>query len=817
MHKEDEVRRATLEYFCNDELATAVWMSKYALRDSSGMFLEKTPTDMHKRLAKEFARIEKKYPNPLTEGEIFRMLDRFMRIVPQGSPMSGIGNDYQITSLSNCFTVDSPYDSYASICKTDQELVHLLRRRAGVGIDISHLRPKGMSTKNAAKTSSGIATFMERYSNTTREVATEGRRGALILTIDVRHPELETFINIKRDKKKVTGANISIRINDEFVKAVKEDLDFELFWPVDAKTDEEKKVRRVVKARYIFDMMMESNWESGEPGILHWDNILRESPADCYNEEGYRTICVNPCGELPLSGNDSCRLLLLNAYGYVSNPFTKSSVFDYDKFVSDARNAQRLMDDLCDLELEKIDQIIDKVESDPEPLSHKEIELALWRKIKQTCHNGRRTGLGMTGVADMVAALGYKYGTKESNGFITSIYKELALASYASSIELAKERGSFPIWDLKKEQDHVFINRILSELPSLIVEDYKVYGRRNISNLTTAPCGSVSLLCRTSSGIEPVFALEHIRRRKINTDNADAKVDFVDELGDKWEEYVVYHRGYRNWLDINKDVDPKESPYYGATANEIDWISGVEMQGACQLWNDHAISRTQNVPKDATKEQISQMYLKAFSAGCKGFTVYRDGSRSGVLLSVGDKKEASKDKSELKRPDMLDCDIFQVRVNKCDWTIFVGLMDGEPYEIFAGLSEHILLPKSVQTGKIKKNARKTMPSRYDLIFGDGIEVRDVIKHFANENFSSVCRLLSCSLRHGTPVKYIVEQLRKDQNEGFDTFYKVLARVLKKYVKDGEKSTDRCPQCNEKNLIFAEGCSQCKSCGYSGCS
>ena len=838
MYSEEEVKAATLEYFKGDQLASDVWTNKYALKDLDGRYVEKTPVDMHRRLAKEFARIEAKYPNPMTEEEIFDLFSGFQWIIPQGSPMAAVGNDYAIMSCGNCFVVDSPLDAYTSIMQTDQELVHLLRRRAGVGIDISNIRPKGMPVKNAAKTTGGIGVFMERFSNTTREVATEGRRGALIITIDVRHPEIETFIKIKRDLKKVTGANISIKVSDAFIDAVKGDLDFELFWPTTAKKDEEKKYKKTVKAKFLFDMMVESNWLSGEPGILHWDNIVRESPADCYTDVGFATHCVNPCGELPLS-TDSCRLLLLNSISYVHYPYRdgkESREFDFNGFADNAVKAQRLMDDLCDLEIEKMDKIIAKVKSDPEPYEYKRIEIELWEKMKKSCINGRRTGLGLTAVGDTVAALGYKYGTDRANEFVEKLYAALACASYASSIQMAEERGAFPVFDHDKEKDNPFINRVLDRLVKNhkeyaakfdLINKYKKFGRRNIANLTTAPCGSISLLAKilkgfgTTSGIESSHLLELKRRRKINPSDKNAKIDFTDEMGDHWQEYIVYHQGYKEWLDANSDKDSKSSPYHGATANEIDWIKGVEMQGMAQKWIDHSISRTQNVPKETTKEQIAEMYLKAFDSGLKGFTVYRDGSRSGVLVSVDDKGITNYPKEIVvmnapKRPDSLPCDMHTVKVKGEDWVVFVGILNDKPFEIFAGLSASLDLTKAPKYGKIVKQARKTVASRYDVEVGD-IVIKDIIKTFSNPDHASLCRLLSCSLRHGTPVKYVIEQLGKDENAAIDSFYKVVARVLKKYVVEGEKSGNKCPQCKEKTLIYKEGCNCCTSCGYSGCS
>lgn len=819
-----EAFEKSLEYFNGDELAAQVFLDKYALKDPSGELLEKIPEDMHKRLAKEFARIESKYPNPLTEKEIFDFLKNFKRGVAQGSPMAGIGNPYQIMSISNCFVIDVG-DSYGWILKSDQELAHIFKRRGGCGLDISAIRPKGLSTTNAAKTTDGIGVFMERFSNTTREVATQGRRAALMQTCSVHHPEIETFINIKRDKKKVTGANVSIFMTDEFMEAVKNDTEYEQRWPVDAI---EPKITRKVKARDIWKQIVQSNWEGAEPGILFKNTIVKNSPADCYEE--FRTISTNPCSEIPLSSGDACRLFLINTTGYVKNPYTKDAQFDYEFFAKDAQIAQRLMDDIVDLEIECIDRILEKVNSDPEPYDVKKIEIDLWEKIKQACMNGRRTGLGDTGIGDTVASLGLRYGSDESIAFVEELYKTLAINSYKSSIIIAKERGAFPVYDFEKEKDNLYLNRLWKEDKELY-EDYKKYGRRNIACLTTAPCGSVSLLTQTTSGIEPAFRLSYTRRKKINSSDKNVRVDYTDDLGDSWQEFKIFHHGFKKWMELNNktEKDIEQSPYWKSTSDDLDWLSGVRLQAGAQKFVDHAISKTTNLPNSATQEQISEIYIKAWELGLKGITIYRDGCRSGVLVSdeASAKQEVAKLKtnSASKRPKELSCQIHTMTVQKEKWTFFVGLMDGQPYEIFGGESRYISIPRRVKEGKIvKHNGAENPKARYDLHFdhdkGPDEEtiVKDITSAFENATHSAFTRTLSLALRHNVPVQYVVEQLNKGSEKEDDlySFSRAVERVLKSYILDGTKIKGKqCPECKSTDLRYQEGCMMC-ICGYSKC-
>ncbi len=807
----------SIQYFNGDELAANTYLTKYALTSPQGDILEPTPEFMHRRLAKEFARIEKKYPNPLSEEEIFGYLDKFKYIIPQGSPMSGIGNPFQFTSLSNCFVIESPYDSYGGILKTDQEQVQLMKRRGGVGFDISTIRPKGLLTSNAAKTTDGIGVFMERFSNTCREVAQGGRRGALMLSVSVHHPEIRTFINIKKDLKKVTGANISIRLSDEFMNAVKSDDSYQLRWPVDS-TD--PTVSQTVSAKDIWNEIIDSAWTSAEPGLLFWDNIKKFSPADAYEE--FQTTSTNPCGEIVLSPYDSCRLLLVNVLSFVENKFTKEASFNYEKFAKVVQVAQRLMDDIIDLELEMIDKLIAKIESDPEPEEVKAIELNLWKKIRKTCVRGRRTGLGLTAIGDAIAAFNVVYGTQESVEVIEKIYKVLAINSYRSSIDMAKERGPFEAWNYETEKDHPFINRIMEAEPSL-VSDWKKYGRRNIANTTTAPAGSVSICTQTTSGIEPVFSLSYKRRKKINpNDPTNPNVDFVDDLGDKWQEFTVYHHNFQEWMKVTGLSNVEDSPYFKATANDIDWVMKVKAQAAAQKWICHSISNTTNVPKETTVETVKDIYMAGWELGCKGVTIYRDGSRSGVLVSDEPKKEVVTktlvDNFAPKRPEILPCDIYHFTVKGEKWNAFVGLLEGRPYEIFAGRAEYISIPKSKKTGRLKKNGA------YNVIIGEGeneIIIKDMAHVFENSTESAFTRTISLALRHGTPVQFVVEQLDKGaskENEMF-SLSKGLMRVLKSYIKDGTAvvSTKKCPSCGASDsLVYQDGCMLCSSCGDSKC-
>jgi len=818
----DDAFSGAMEYFNGDELAAGVWTSKYALQDLNGNFMETSPDQMHRRLAKEFARIESKFANPMSEDEIFDLMDQFKYIVPQGSPMSAVGNNFQIQSISNCFVIDSPIDSYGGILKSDQEQVQIMKRRGGVGFDISKIRPSGMNTSNAAKTTDGIGIFMERFSNSCREVAQNNRRGALMMTISVHHPDIETFINIKRDRTKVTGANISIRLSDEFMHAVKEEKDFELRWPVDS-SGSEKKVSKFVSAKDIWDQIVDSAHNSAEPGVLFWDNIINNTPAQIYEKDGFGITSTNPCSELVLSPNDSCRLLLLNVTSFVKNPFTSSAKFDYDLFSSYTRKAQRLMDDLVEIEIEHIDRIIEKINSDPEPEEVKYTELNLWRKIRVAASTGRRTGLGMTGIGDTVAMLGLRYGSEEAISAVEDIAKTLAVQSYMESCNLAKERGAFELYDFEREVGHPFIERLFEESNELR-DMHKEHGRRNIAISTIAPCGSVSCLTQTTSGIEPVFMLQYTRRKKVNSNDPNVEVDFVDELGDRWQHFTVSHHGLQKWMDITGEEDITKSPYHGATSAEINWESGVSLQAAAQKWICHAISRTTNLPREATTADVNRVYMKGWESGLKGITVYVDGSRDGVLISSEEEEKSSANfnqHSAPKRPDQLDCEIHRASVKGEGWTILVGLMDGKPYEVFGGLSKFVEIPRSYSGGTLIKKTRKTKNSIYDLSFGeegDEFMIKNIVEVFDNPNYSAFTRTISLALRHGAPVSFMVEQLQKDRDADFSSFSRVVARVLKKYIEDGTKSTEKkCDNCGaEGSLVYQEGCVTCLSCGSGKC-
>lgn len=805
MYTREQVLEESLKYFDN-LLAAEVFTSKYALRDNDGNFLEKDPDGSFDRVAKELFRIENKYKNPLSYKIIRNSLDKFKYIIPQGSPLSAIGNTYQNQSISNCFTVDSPYDSYGGILKTDQELVQIAKRRGGVGFDISTIRPIGLATSNAAKTTDGIAIFMERYSNSCREVAQKGRRGALMLTISVEHPEIETFIGIKKDLNKVTGANISIRITNQFMRSVLSDSEFELKWPVGS---ENPSYVKKVRALDIWNQIIDAAWTSAEPGVLFWDTVLENGPADIY--EFFRSISTNPCSELTLSAYDSCRLLVINVFSFVINPFTDEAYFDYELFAEYVHIAQRLMDDMVDLEIEAIDKILNKIESDPEPEEVKLLEKNLWLKIRYAAQSGRRTGLGPTSIGDTVAALGIKYGSDESVEVVESIYKVLGQEAHSESINLAKERGSFPKFDYELEKDHKYLNRLIKDE---LKYDWKKFGRRNVSLTTTAPVGSISIETRRSSGIEPVFMISSKRRKKIVDENE--RVDFIDPMGDKWTEFEVNHLGYDEWKQLNPNKTLEESPYFGATAMDIDWINTVEIQSVAQKWVDHAISKTANCPKDTTKELISEMYMTAWKSGCKGFTVYRDGSRTGVLIGLEPKKEINnfEQNNATKRPSKIECDINHVTVKGEKWIILIGKIDNKPYEIFGGKADKIQFPSKYKQGFLEKDKGK---SRYNLIIEDNDEefiVKDVISTFDNVEYALHTRLLSLSMRHGTPVKYIVDQLQKDTESSIFDFSKIIGRVLKKYIFDGD-SSQKCATCKMK-LTFEEGCLSCKNCGTSKC-
>lgn len=825
----DDAMAASLDYFQGDSLAANVFVTKYALQDGGGRYLELTPADMHRRLAREFARIEAKYPNPMSEDEIFELFADW-KVVPQGSPMSGVGNPSKIQSFSNCFVVESPYDSYGGILHTDQQLTQIMKRRGGVGVDLSTLRPRGLPTANAAKTTDGLGVFMERFSNTTREVAQGGRRGALMITVSVHHPDVLTFMRIKNElnehgeRTKVTGANVSIRLTDEFLKAVEAGEDVELRWPVDSK---DPVVSKKMDARELWDECIKHARDSAEPGLLFWDNVLRESPADCYADVGFRTVCTNPCAELPLSVTDSCRLCVVNVSKFVVNPFTDEARFDYEHFRNVSRKAQRLMDGLVDLELEQIDKIIAKVENDPEPEHVKSVELLLWRRVRKTCTEGRRTGLGVTAIGDTLAMLGVKYGSPESVEVVGALYKNLGVSSYVESVKMAEERGSFPVFDLAKESDHIYLNRIFEAAEEIFPgtrEAYEKHGRRQISNLTTAPTGSVSILTQTSGGIEPVFRAQYKRRKKINASDENASVDFVDPNGDKWMEFYVNHHGLKAWMSVtgHTNEDFSKSPYAGAQAEEIDWEARVDVQAAAARWVDHSISSTVNLPSGVSYEAVKSIYERAWKKGLKGITVYRDGARTGVLVSENESKMFSPHDAP-KRPESLVCDVHRSRMRDgedyVDWTIFVGLMDGKPYEIFGGHSENIELPKRVNSGWIVKRKFKS-GGKYDFLYGDEDDpskIKDVVKTFDNPNQGSFTRMLSLSLRHGAAVHHVVEQLQREREADMFSFAKVMARVLRKYVENGTRAGHVCPDCGtEGSLVYAEGCVTCTACGASKC-
>ena len=826
----DEVYQSSLDYFGGDELAAGVFVGKYALKDLEGNYFEKNPDDMHRRLAREFARVENKYDNPMSEEQIYSLFKDFKYIVPQGSPMSGIGNNYQIQSISNCFVIESPHDSYGGILHTDQQQVQIMKRRGGVGFDISNIRPRGQTCENAARTTDGIEVFMDRFSNSCREVAQGGRRGALMLSISVHHPQVMDFIRIKKDLTRVTGANISVRASDEFMAAVKDGTPYQQRWPVDSENPE---ISQTADAREVWDALIEGAHASAEPGVLFWDTAKRMTPSDVYEDEGFGSTSTNPCGEIILSPGDSCRLMLVNLTSFVKNAWEENATFDWGAYGLMVQKAQRLMDDMIDLEIEQIDKILSKIERDPEPDHVKLSEKELWEFIKAQAIRGRRTGLGITGLGDAVAMLGQTYGSEESIETVEEIYKWLALNSYDESITLAKERGSFPICDVNKESGHPFLERVLTELLPSKVEDYKKYGRRNIANTTTAPAGSVSCLTQTTSGIEPAFMLYYKRRKKINPNDEAATVDFVDDLGDKWTEYNVFHHGFKGWMDsTDPDCDweaddlseaVSHSPYAGATANEIDWRAKVKLQAAAQKWICHAISNTTNLPADIDVDTVKDIYMMGWELGCKGVTVYRDGSRSGVLVSTEEKKEevAIGSRHAPKRPETLECEIHHTTVKGERWVVLVGLLDGKPYEVMGGKAELIEIPKKYSMGQLTKRSYKTTANKYDLAFGEtGSEVviKDVVSVFDNPNHAGYTRTISLALRHGAPVQYLVEQLQKDKEMDMFSFSKCIARCLKKYIEDGSKaSVNVCTNCNsEDTIIYQEGCQTCTACGYSAC-
>lgn len=842
----NEAFEASKKYFEGDELAARVWATKYALKDSQGNYFELTPDDMHRRIAREIARIEKKYKNPMDEQLLFDLMSHFRYLVPQGSPMAGIGNNLQVGSLSNCFVIGlkGDPDSYGGIIKIDEEQVQLMKRRGGVGHDLSHLRPKGAEVKNSALTSTGLLPFMERYSNSTREVAQDGRRGALMLTVSVKHPDSEAFVDAKMTEGKITGANVSLKIDDAFMQAAIEGKEYTQQYPIHA---EKPKYTQNIDATTFWNKIIHNAWQSAEPGVLFWDTIIRESLPDCYADLGFKTVSTNPCGEIPLCPYDSCRLLAINLYSYVENPFTPNAKFNFSKFKEHVMYAQRMMDDIIDLEMEKIETIIAKIEADPETDEVKATELNLWKKIKDKTSQGRRTGVGTTAEGDMIAAMGLTYGTEEATKFSVEVHKTLALAAYRSSVMLASERGAFPVFDYKREANNPFMNRLKEadpELYELMVE----YGRRNIACLTIAPTGTTSILTQTTSGIEPVFLPVYKRRRKVNANDKEVRVDFVDESGDAFEEYVVYHPKFITWMNINgievKDNYTQEqideivakSPYYKATSNDVDWLNKVKMQGAVQKWVDHSISVTINLPNDVSEEMVNKLYVEAWKSGCKGCTVYRDGSRSGVLISLKNEKKKTTENPEPnpadengfvthKRPIELDADVVRFQNNKEKWIAFIGLIDGKPYEIFTGIAdddEGIFCPKSVSKGKIIKVIDDNGQKRYDFQFVNKRGFKTTIEGLSekfNPEFWNYAKLISGVLRYRMPIAQVLKlvgSLELD-NQSINTWKVGVERALKKYLPNGEKASGQtCPNCGQESLVYQEGCLICTNCGTSRC-
>jgi ribonucleoside-diphosphate reductase alpha chain len=844
----DEAFKASLEYFGGDELAARVWVNKYAMKDSFGHIFERSPRDMHHRIAAEIARIEKKYNNPVSEEDVFALLDHFRYLVPAGSPMTGIGNHHQIASLSNCFVIgiDGNADSYGSIMKLDEEQVQLMKRRGGVGHDLSGIRPKGSPVKNSALTSTGIVPFMERYSNSTREVAQDGRRGALMLSIAIRHPEAEAFIDAKMTEGKITGANVSVKVDDEFMRCATEGRPYHQQFPISSNNP---LVEKDIDATALWHKIVHNAWKSAEPGVLFWDTILRESIPDCYADLGFRTVSTNPCGEIPLCPYDSCRLLAINLYSYVENPFTPQATFNFELFKKHVAMAQRFMDDIIDLEQEKIDAILNKVANDPQSDEVKYTERHLWEKIKHKTAQGRRTGVGITAEGDMLAALGLRYGTEEATEMAVKVQQTLALSAYASSVNMAKERGAFPVYDAKREENNPFVLRI-KEHDAALYDDMIKYGRRNIACLTIAPTGTTSLMTQTTSGIEPVFMPVYKRRRKVNPNDTNVHVDFVDETGDSFEEYIVYHPKFITWmkaqgLDTEKRYTQEEidelvarSPYYKATANDVDWLMKVRMQGAIQKWVDHSISVTVNLPNSVDEELVNRLYVEAWKSGCKGCTIYRDGSRAGVLVSTQktDKKKKKQDEDLLtkgmklpevteRRPDVLECDVVRFQNNKEKWVAFVGLLDGHPYEIFTGLQddeEGIVLPKTVTKGRIIKTVLPDGTKRYDFQFqnkrGYKMTVEGLSEKF-NKEYWNYAKLISGVLRYRMPIENVIKLVNSLQleSENINTWKVGVSRALKKYVIDGtEAKGQKCPNCGHETLVYQEGCLICKHCGASRC-
>jgi len=858
----DEAFEASLVYFGGDELAARVWVNKYAMKDSFGNIYEKSPEQMHWRIANEIARIEQKYKNPLTAQQVFDLLDHFRYIVPAGSPMTGIGNTHQVASLSNCFVIglDGNADSYGGVLRIDEEQVQLMKRRGGVGHDLSHIRPKGTPVNNSALTSTGLVPFMERYSNSTREVAQDGRRGALMLSVSIKHPDAEAFIDAKMTEGKVTGANVSVKIDDAFMEAAINDQPYVQQFPIEG----EALVKKDISAKALWEKIVHNAWKSAEPGVLFWDTILRESIPDCYADLGFRTVSTNPCGEIPLCPYDSCRLLSINLYSYVEKPFTKEAYFNYELFKKHVAMAQRIMDDIVDLELEKIDQILEKVDNDPQSIEVKGAERHLWEKIKKKSGMGRRTGVGITAEGDMIAAMGLRYGTQEATDFSVEVHKTLALNAYRSSVEMAMERGAFEVFDVKREEKNPFILRLKQADPQLY-KDMVKYGRRNIACLTIAPTGTTSLMTQTTSGIEPVFLPVYKRRRKVNPNEPDVHVDFVDEVGDSFEEYIVYHPKFMEWMKVNgidttqhytqEEIDElvAKSPYYKATANDVDWLMKVRMQGAIQKWVDHSISVTVNLPNDVDEALVNRLYVEAWRSGCKGCTIYRDGSRAGVMVSVSkkDKKEKMEPGEESQedttkdnnmeaavveapcklpevtevRPKELECDVVRFQNNKEKWVAFVGLLDGYPYEIFTGLQddeEGIVLPKTVTRGKIIKQMNDDGTRRYDFQFENKRGYKTTVEGLSekfNPEYWNYAKLISGVLRYRMPIDHVIKLVSslQLQSESINTWKVGVERALKKYIVDGtEAKGQKCPNCGSESLVYQEGCLICKNCGSSRC-
>ncbi len=866
----EEAMEASLAYFGGDELAARVWVNKYAMKDSFGNIYEKSPEQMHWRIANEIARIEKKYKNPMSAQQVFDLLDHFRYIVPAGSPMTGIGNNFQIASLSNCFVIglDGNADSYGAVLRIDEEQVQLMKRRGGVGHDLSHIRPKGSPVNNSALTSTGLVPFMERYSNSTREVAQDGRRGALMLSVSIKHPDSEAFIDAKMTEGKVTGANVSVKIDDEFMRAATEDKPYTQQWPIDGKPDEQGLlIKKDISAKKLWEKIVHNAWKSAEPGVLFWDTILRESIPDCYADLGFRTVSTNPCGEIPLCPYDSCRLLCINLYSYVRNAFTKDAYFDYELFKEHVQKAQRIMDDIVDLELEKIDLIMEKIGKDPQSEEIKGAEYHLWEKIKSKSAKGRRTGVGITAEGDMIAAMGLRYGTQQATDFSVEVHKTLALNAYRSSVEMARERGAFEIYDAQREAQNPFILR-LKQADEQLYQDMVKYGRRNLACLTIAPTGTTSLMTQTTSGIEPVFMPVYKRRRKVNPNDTDVHVDYVDEVGDSFEEYIVYHPKFMEWMKVNgldttkrytqEEVDElvAKSPYHKATANDVDWLMKVRMQGAIQKWVDHSISVTVNLPNDVDEALVNRLYVEAWRSGCKGCTIYRDGSRSGVMISVSkkDKKESGAKGQEMGdgsqedttkdnnmevapptpcqhpevtevRPKELECDVVRFQNNKDKWVAFVGLLDGYPYEIFTGLQddeEGIMLPKSVTKGKIIKQVNEDGTKRYDFQFENKRGYKTTVEGLSekfNPEYWNYAKLISGVLRYRMPIDHVIKLVSSLQlkSESINTWKVGVERALKKYIADGtEAKGQKCPNCGSESLVYQEGCLICKNCGSSRC-